>query len=122
VTPLDRATLPILIAGWVSGTIIEFDQDPTVAHNRVDETLFVWLPAMFTTHPHPEAMIGAPLAYQVRGLVVLAIIGTWPYTRLAGIVSVPVGNVLRRLARRERGSAASRPSTGTPAPPARSRR
>jgi nitrate reductase gamma subunit len=96
VTPIDRATLPILIAGLLSGVIIAFDPNSTDTENGAADTLFVWFPALFTLHPQPEAMVHAPVIYQARGLIVLTIIGIWPYTRLAGILALPLARGLRR--------------------------
>lgn len=48
------------------------------------------------TSTAPSASGSAPLLYQARGLIVVVLIGVWPYTRLAGILSVPALRVLRQ--------------------------
>ncbi|WP_433192527.1 respiratory nitrate reductase subunit gamma [Nocardia sp. CA-107356] len=96
ITPLDRITFPALAAALLSGVLLEFD--PASAREyRTGETLFAWFRSLFTIDPYPEAMVHAPLIHQGRGLILLLIIGIWPYTRLAGIFAGPVVRLIRRL-------------------------
>ncbi|GAB0105546.1 respiratory nitrate reductase subunit gamma [Nocardia sp. JMUB6875] len=105
VTPLDRITLPLLVAALVSAVLVAFDAQSAAGHYRTAETLFVWARSLLTLHPAPEVMVHAPAIYQARGLIVMLLIAVWPYTRLAGILTVPALRLLRQL---DRGQAAAR--------------
>lgn len=109
ITPLDRITFPALAAAVLSGVLIEFDPASRREY-RTGETLFTWFRSLFTINPSPEAMHHAPLIHQGRGLILLLIIGIWPYTRLAGIFAGPVVRLALRVlphrARRFEGASA----------------
>ncbi|MEU1204876.1 respiratory nitrate reductase subunit gamma [Nocardia sp. NPDC005825] len=96
VTPLDRFTLPLLSAALLSAVLVTFDGSATDGRYRAAETLFPWARSLLALHPDPSGMDHAPALYQARGLIVVAIIAVWPYTRLAGILSVPALRVLRQ--------------------------
>ncbi|MFE6864901.1 respiratory nitrate reductase subunit gamma [Nocardia sp. NPDC057668] len=95
VTPVDRITLPVLVGTMVTAVLITFDPNSTDDRYRTAETLFTWIRSLVTLQPNPEVMQHAPALYQIRGLIVMVLIAIWPYTRLAGIFTVP----LLRLAR-----------------------
>lgn len=59
------------------------------------ETVSPWFRNLFTLHPAPELMAGAPFTFQLHVLVVLALFGIWPYTRLVHMFSAPVGYLFR---------------------------
>ncbi|WP_040816508.1 respiratory nitrate reductase subunit gamma [Nocardia concava] len=105
VTPLDRITLPLLVAALVSAVLVTFGAQSTAGQYRTAETLFAWARSLLTLHPDPSAMLHAPAIYQARGLIVMLLIAIWPYTRLAGILTVPALRLLRQL---DRGPAAAR--------------
>ncbi|MFE5288515.1 respiratory nitrate reductase subunit gamma [Nocardia sp. NPDC056611] len=96
VTPLDRLTLPLLSAALLSAVLVTFDGSATDGRYRAAETLFPWARSLLALHPDTSGMDHAPLLYQARGLIVVAIIAIWPYTRLAGILSVPTLRLLRQ--------------------------
>ncbi|WP_109529860.1 MULTISPECIES: respiratory nitrate reductase subunit gamma [Nocardia] len=96
VTPLDRITLPALAAGLFSGIIVRFDPNSTGDRYRTAETLFAWVRSLFTLHPQTESIRDAPFIYQARGLILLLIVGIWPYTRLSGMFAGPVVRWIRR--------------------------
>ena len=54
-----------------------------------------WFRGLFTLSPEPELMGGAPLVYQLHALVVLTLVGLWPYTRLVHVFSAPLGYLTR---------------------------
>ncbi|WP_067691108.1 respiratory nitrate reductase subunit gamma [Nocardia jejuensis] len=99
VTPLDRATLPIVVAAMVSAVLVAFDPTSTDSRYRTAETLFTWVRSLVTLHPEPEVMQHAPVLYQCRGIIIMILIAIWPYTRLAGIFTIPSLQLLRRLPR-----------------------
>lgn len=107
VSPLDRITFPMLVAGLLTWVAIKFDPNSSDESYRTAETLFTWFRSLFTLHPDPDAMDHAPLIYQARGLVLMLFIAIWPYTRLASIIAEPVYRVARRF------------RSATPAAPAR---
>ncbi|MGW4245218.1 respiratory nitrate reductase subunit gamma [Nocardia sp. NPDC004722] len=98
VTPLDRLTLPLTAAALMSSVLVTFDGGSTDGRFRTAETLFTWARSLVALHPDPLAMTHAPAVYQVRGLILVALIAIWPYTRLAGILTVPALRLLRQLA------------------------
>ncbi|MBB5912531.1 nitrate reductase gamma subunit [Nocardia transvalensis] len=90
VTPVDRVTLPLLIAIVLSGVAVRFDPNPADDHYMAAATLFAWARSLFSAHPSAEFMTGAAAPYQIRGLSLVILLGIWPYTRLAGIFAGPV--------------------------------
>ncbi|MEV6768857.1 respiratory nitrate reductase subunit gamma [Nocardia sp. NPDC051030] len=99
VTPLDRITLPLMVAALISAVLVRFDPYSTDDRYRTAETLFAWVRSLLTLHPDPAVMQHAPLVYQARGLILMALISIWPYTRLAGIFAVPAVRLLRQIPR-----------------------
>ncbi|MFI6999155.1 respiratory nitrate reductase subunit gamma [Nocardia sp. NPDC050175] len=97
VSPLDRVTFPILVAGLLTWVAIKFDPNSTDNGYRIAETLFAWFRSLFSLHPNPEAMQRAPFIYQTRGLVLMLFIAIWPYTRLASFLAEPAYRVARRV-------------------------
>ncbi|WP_433760954.1 respiratory nitrate reductase subunit gamma [Nocardia sp. CA-135398] len=97
ITPFDRITFPALTAALLSGVIIEYDPTTVAREYRTGETLFAWFRSLCTIDPYPEAMQHAPLIYQARGMILLLILGIWPFTRLAGIFAGPVLRLVLRV-------------------------
>ncbi len=95
ITPIDRMTLPVLVAALLSSVLVTFDPYSTDDRYRTAETLFTWTRSLVSLHPNVEVMQHAPVIYQARGLIVLLLIAIWPYTRLAGIFTVPLLRVVR---------------------------
>ncbi|MGH3672802.1 MAG: respiratory nitrate reductase subunit gamma, partial [Pseudonocardiaceae bacterium] len=58
-------------------------------------TVSPWFRSLFTLSPQPELMVGTPLSFQVHSLVVLVLLGIWPYTRLVHVFSAPLGYLTR---------------------------
>lgn len=94
----DRVVLPVLAVGLLTGMAILFEPD----NYQSRTTLFVWFHSLFTADPEPDLMAHALLIYQTRALVVLTVIGIWPYTRLVYIFTVPIGFLIRSATRRLR--------------------
>ncbi|WP_327141555.1 respiratory nitrate reductase subunit gamma [Nocardia sp. NBC_01327] len=99
ITPIDRITVPVLVAALLSSVLITFDPYSTNDRYRTAETLFTWCRSLVALHPNPGVMVHAPVIYQARGLIVMLLLAIWPYTRLAGIFSIPMLRLLRRLGR-----------------------
>ncbi|AYF73716.1 hypothetical protein D7D52_07425 [Nocardia yunnanensis] len=98
VTPLDRLTLPLTASALLSATLVTFDGGSTDGRYRTAETLFTWVRSLLALHPDPHAMQYAPAIYQARGMIIVLLVAIWPYTRLAGILTVPALRMLRQLA------------------------
>ena len=92
------------------------------------ETVSPWLRSLFTPHAEPALMAGAPLTFQVHVVIVLTLIGIWPYTRLVHMFSAPIGYLVRpyvvyrsRDPLRRSGNRYAKAWTAPQAPPPRSR-
>jgi nitrate reductase gamma subunit len=46
-------------------------------------------------HPAVELMANAPWTFHVHALIVLVLLGIWPYTRLVHMFSAPAGYLVR---------------------------
>ncbi|MFC9433064.1 respiratory nitrate reductase subunit gamma [Nocardia sp. NPDC057030] len=112
VSPLDRITFPILVAGLLTWVAIKFDPNSSGDGYRTAETLFAWFRSLFSLHPNSEPIEHAPIIYQARGLVLMLFIAIWPYTRLASFLAEP----LYRLVRRRRSASPARPERELSAP------
>lgn len=110
VSPLDRITLPVIVAALVTSMLVTFDPTSTNDRYRTAETLFTWVRSLVALHPDPVVMVHAPLIYQARGISVMILIAIWPYTRLAGIFATPLLHTLPRL------TLAARRTFGMPLP------
>ncbi|WP_282785133.1 MULTISPECIES: respiratory nitrate reductase subunit gamma [unclassified Nocardia] len=119
VTPVDRITLPVLVATMTTGILVTFDTGSTDHRYRTAETLFTWARSLATLHPTPEVMHHAPAVYQARALVIMILIAIWPYTRLAGIFTIPALRLAGRLAAARRPRITASRRRGDAAPPAR---
>jgi len=59
------------------------------------ETVSPWFRSLFSLHPAVDLMAAAPLTFQLHALIVLALLGIWPYTRLVHMFSAPAGYLVR---------------------------
>lgn len=85
--PLDRLTVPLLLAGAITGIAVVAGPFTIVDSDAPARTLFPWFRSLFTAHPEYTSMTDARVVYQIRALVVLSLIAVWPYTRLGGVVT-----------------------------------
>jgi nitrate reductase gamma subunit len=58
-------------------------------------TVSPWFRSLFTLAPQPQLMVGIPISFQIHALVVLVLLGIWPYTRLVHVFSAPLGYLTR---------------------------
>ncbi|MFF4568293.1 respiratory nitrate reductase subunit gamma [Streptomyces sp. NPDC001410] len=58
-------------------------------------TVSVWFRGIFALHPHPEAIAGAPLLFQLHALSACLLFAAWPFTRLVHVWSAPIGYLAR---------------------------
>jgi nitrate reductase gamma subunit len=59
------------------------------------ETVSPWFRSLLSLHPAVELMARAPWTFQVHALIVFALLGVWPYTRLVHLFSAPLGYLAR---------------------------
>ena len=58
-------------------------------------TVSVWFRGLFVLQPHPEAIAGAPLLFQLHALTACLLFAAWPFTRLVHVWSAPIGYLAR---------------------------
>ncbi|MFF8910663.1 respiratory nitrate reductase subunit gamma [Streptomyces olivaceoviridis] len=87
------------------------------------ETVSVWFRGIFALHPHPEAMAGAPLLFQLHALSACLLFAVWPFTRLVHVWSAPIGYLARPyLVYRRRAATPAPVVHGVPSAEPRTRR
>ncbi|WP_030272233.1 respiratory nitrate reductase subunit gamma [Streptomyces sp. NRRL B-24484] len=91
----DKLLFPLLSATVLLGFAA------TAVHNIAGggydyrSTVSIWFRGVFALHPHPEAMAGAPLLFQLHALSACLLFAAWPFTRLVHVWSAPVGYLVR---------------------------
>jgi nitrate reductase gamma subunit len=91
----DKLLFPLLAATMVLGF------SATMVHNVIGggydyrSSVSIWFRGVFAFHPHPEAMAGAPLLFQLHALTACLLFAAWPFTRLVHVWSVPIGYLVR---------------------------
>ena len=53
-------------------------------------TVGVWFRSIVFLHPEPDAMVGAPVLYQLHAVAAWLILRVWPFTRLVHAWSIPL--------------------------------
>ncbi|QLY32979.1 respiratory nitrate reductase subunit gamma [Nocardia huaxiensis] len=91
----DKIMYILLGAALVTGLLNTVGSNLLWGTYNYRETVSPWFRSLFTAHPEPTLMVGTPWTFQAHGLVVLALIGIWPYTRLVHMFSAPVGYLVR---------------------------
>jgi nitrate reductase gamma subunit len=125
-TRSDRLMYLLLVGALVTGMLNTLTNASAAYNYR--ETVSPWFRSLFSPHPAMELMAGAPWTFQVHVLIVLALLGIWPYTRLVHMFSAPVGYLTRpylvyrsRDPQKASGNRYARAWAAPEAPPARSR-
>jgi nitrate reductase gamma subunit len=93
-TRIDKIMYTLLSGAIVTGML------NTVGGNLIGTydyrvTVSPWFRSLFSIVPQPELMAGAPISFQIHNLVVLTLLGVWPYTRLVHVFSAPLGYLTR---------------------------
>ncbi|WP_063052230.1 respiratory nitrate reductase subunit gamma [Nocardia arthritidis] len=91
----DKLMYALLAAALVTGLLNTWGSNLLWGTYNYRETVSPWFRSLFTLAPEPELMVDTPWTFQLHGLVVLALIGLWPYTRLVHMFSAPVGYLMR---------------------------
>ncbi|KZS66370.1 MAG: respiratory nitrate reductase subunit gamma [Mycobacterium pseudokansasii] len=89
----DKLMYLLLVAALLTGMVNTLTN--VVATYNYRDTVSPWFRSLFSLHPAPELMASAPPTFQVHAVIVLALLGIWPYTRLVHMFSAPVGYLLR---------------------------
>jgi nitrate reductase gamma subunit len=81
-------------------TVIVLGLFNTVASNLIGhydyrEGVSIWFRGIFRLDLHPDLMSGAPLGFQLHGLVAMSLFALWPFTRLVHVFSAPLGYLTR---------------------------
>jgi nitrate reductase gamma subunit len=92
-TRTDKLMYLLLVGALVTGMLNTLT-NVFAAYNYRD-TVSPWFRSLFSLHPAPELMANTPWTFQVHALIVLALLGIWPYTRLVHMFSAPVGYLIR---------------------------
>jgi nitrate reductase gamma subunit len=91
----DKLMYALLIAVLLTGLLNTWGSNLLWGTYNYRETVSPWFRSLFTLIPQPELMVDTPWTFQAHGLVVLALIGLWPYTRLVHMFSAPIGYLTR---------------------------
>ncbi|OMC14647.1 respiratory nitrate reductase subunit gamma [Mycobacterium sp. SP-6446] len=92
-TRSDKVMYALLVGALVTGMLNTLNNVFTTYNYR--ETVSPWFRSLFTLDPAVELMANAPWTFQVHALIVLALLGIWPYTRLVHMFSAPAGYLVR---------------------------
>ena len=92
-TRSDKLMYALLVGALVTGMLNTLTN--LFASYNYRETVSPWFRSLLSLHPAVELMADAPWTFQVHALIVLALLGIWPYTRLVHMFSAPVGYLVR---------------------------
>ena len=94
-TRLDKLMYTLLSAAILTGMLNTVGSNLIGGGYDYRETVSPWFRSLFSVAPQPELMAGAPISFQIHNLVVLTLLGVWPYTRLVHVFSAPLGYLTR---------------------------
>ena len=94
-TPIDEIMYVLLSAAIVTGMLNTVGSNLIGGGYNYRATVSPWFRSLFSIAPQPELMAGAPTSFQIHNLVVLTLVGVWPYTRLVHVFSAPLGYLTR---------------------------
>ncbi|MGH3718114.1 MAG: respiratory nitrate reductase subunit gamma [Pseudonocardiaceae bacterium] len=94
-TGIDKIMYTLLTGAIVTGMLNTIGSNLIGGGYNYRATVSPWFRSLFTIHPHPELIAGAPISFQIHALVVLTLLAIWPYTRLVHVFSAPLGYLTR---------------------------
>jgi nitrate reductase gamma subunit len=94
-TRIDELMYVLLSAAIVTGMLNTVGSNLIGGGYNYRATVSPWFRSLFSLAPQPELMAGAPTSFQIHNLVVLTLVGVWPYTRLVHVFSAPLGYLTR---------------------------
>jgi nitrate reductase gamma subunit len=92
-TRSDKLMYALLVGALATGMLNTLAN--VFASYNYRETVSPWFRSIFSLHPAVELMADAPWTFQLHALIVLALLGIWPYTRLVHMFSAPAGYLVR---------------------------
>jgi nitrate reductase gamma subunit len=94
-TGIDKIMYTLLSAAILTGMLNTVGSNLIGGGYNYRETVSPWFRSLFSISPHPELMASTPISFQIHNLVVLTLLGIWPYTRLVHVFSAPLGYLTR---------------------------
>ncbi|HET9254625.1 MAG TPA: respiratory nitrate reductase subunit gamma, partial [Pseudonocardiaceae bacterium] len=94
-TRMDKLMYTLLSAAILTGMLNTLGSNLIGGGYNYRETVSPWFRSLFTLSPRPELMAITPISFQIHNLVVLILLGIWPYTRLVHVFSAPLGYLIR---------------------------
>jgi nitrate reductase gamma subunit len=94
-TTIDKLMYLLLSTAIITGMLNTVDSNLIGSGYDYRATVSPWFRSLFTIHPQPELMAGTPVSFQIHNLIVLTLLGIWPYTRLVHVFSAPLGYLTR---------------------------
>jgi nitrate reductase gamma subunit len=94
-TRIDMIMYTLLSGAIVSGMLNTVGANLVGGGYDYRATVSPWFRSLFSIVPQPQLMAGAPISFQIHNLVVLTLLGVWPYTRLVHVFSAPLGYLTR---------------------------
>ncbi len=91
----DKLMYTLLAAALVTGLLNTWGSNLLWGTYDYRESVSPWFRSLFSLNPEPELMVDTPWTFQLHGLVVLTLIGLWPYTRLVHMFSAPIDYLTR---------------------------
>ncbi|XVV00984.1 respiratory nitrate reductase subunit gamma [Actinosynnema sp. CA-248983] len=91
----DKVMYALLAGAIVTGMVNTVGENLIGGGYDYRSSVSVWFRGLFTFSAQPELMAGVPLSFQVHNVIVLVLLGIWPYTRLVHVFSAPVGYFVR---------------------------
>ncbi|NUT48453.1 MAG: respiratory nitrate reductase subunit gamma [Saccharothrix sp.] len=91
----DKLMYGLLAAAIATGMVNTVGENLIGGGYDYRSSVSVWFRGLFTFSAQPDLMAGAPLSFQVHNVIVLVLLGIWPYTRLVHVFSAPVGYLVR---------------------------
>ncbi|WP_421842618.1 respiratory nitrate reductase subunit gamma [Mycobacterium sp.] len=117
----------LLLVGALATGMLNTLSNVFVRYNYRD-TVSPWFRSLFTLRPEVQLMSEAPWTFQLHALIIVVLLGVWPYTRLVHMFSAPVGYLVRpdlvyrsRDLQKASGSRYAKAWAAPEAPPVRSR-
>jgi nitrate reductase gamma subunit len=90
-----------IVADVLLAVVIGLGLAETIGRNTLGggydyrSTVGVWFRSIVFLHPEPDAMVGAPVMYQLHAAAAWLILLVWPFTRLVHAWSIPLEYVGR---------------------------
>jgi nitrate reductase gamma subunit len=94
-TRIDKVMYTLLTAAILTGMVNTIGGNLIGGGYDYRATVSPWFRSLFTVSPHPELMATTPISFQIHNVLVLVLLGIWPYTRLVHVFSAPLGYLTR---------------------------